>query len=308
MSRASEATASDREAFRTCRNVCRRRGGDFYLATFFLPRPKRDAVHALFAFCCLIADAVQADDGEPSASPTPTTVGAACCSTNSFDQRVGLLRQRVVDIFTSPAAVPYADDRDADQAAVYAFAQTLRRHPMPQEYFTDLIEGARLEATVPRFATWKSLDRCLALRWGSIALAVAAILGLTNTGARDRVIDLGKAIGLIKILRRLPEDAAAGKVRVPLEDLARSGYGERDLLAQTMNDRRSDFLKLEIERARRLFNSAREAIPSLAGDGSRLAVATVITLYDRSLDRLNGSLSTWQRVRLLPRIWAAARA
>ena len=308
MPSASEVAASDREAFRVCRNICRRRGGDFYLATFFLPQPKRDAVHAVFAFCCLIADAVQADDGEPSAPTTPTTVGAACCSTNSLDQRVGLLRQRVADIFSSPAPVPYADDRDADQAAVYAFTHTLRRYPMPQEYFTDLIEGARLEASVPRFATWKSLDRCLSLRWGSIALAVAAILGLTNTGARDRVIDLGKAIGLTKILRRLPEDAAVGKVRVPLEDLARSGYGERNLLAQTMNDRHSNFLNLEIERARHLFTSAREAIPALAGDGSRLAVATVITLYDRSLDRLNGTLSTWQRVRLLPRIWAAARA
>jgi phytoene/squalene synthetase len=81
-----------------------------------------------------------------------------------------------------------------------------------------------------------------------------------------------------------------------------------------INDKYHALMRLEIDRARRLFNSGRLAIPCLASDGSRLMAATVATLYERSLDhrlQANGhgsaGLSTWQRIRLLPAIWTAAR-
>ena len=301
------ADAADEQAYRICRDVCRRTGGDFYLSTFFLPRPRRDAVHAVFAFCNLVADSVKITE-EDSLAPPPSTVGAACCSANSLDGRITSVRQRIDHLYASPDAVPYAPDRGTDQAVAYAFGRTIERHPIPRDYFDDLIEGCRIDANVPRFATWKSVDRRLGLRWGSVALAVAAVLGVTSTDARQPVIDLGKAVGLTKLLRDLPKHVTASKVPLALEDLAASGYTERDLLTGVNNDSFQNLMRLEGKRARQLFTSGRLAIPWLAGDGSRLMASAVATLYDRSLDRLTQPLSTWQRVRLLPTIWSTARA
>ena len=310
MVRVPESAAADAQAFRICRETCRRSGGDFYLSTFFLPRQKRDATHAIFAFCSLVADSVRMDEIH-AASPAPTTIGVACCSTNTLDGRLDLLRQRLDHLYASPAAVPFSIERGVEQGIAYAFGRTIQRYPVPREYLSDLVEGCRIEATVPRFATWKSVDRYLALRWGSVALAMAAVLGLTSSDARDRVIDLGKAVGLTKLLRDLPKRVAGGNVPLPQEDLAACSYAERELLSGVTSDRFHDLMRLETDRARQLFASGRLAIPWLAGDSSRLMAATVATLYGRSLDRVSRSspaLSTWQRVRLLPVIWAAARA
>src|SRR3954471_9935886 len=85
-----EPPASLARAFAASREVCRRRGGGLFFAYSFLPPRKRDAACALFAFRQMIDDVLDAP-AEGSES--------GCCGGGTSDATIGLLRERIDDIY-----------------------------------------------------------------------------------------------------------------------------------------------------------------------------------------------------------------
>jgi len=118
-------------------------------------------------------------------------------------------------------------------------------------------------------------------------------------------------------LRDLKKDAARNRVLLPLEDLIRFKYSEKELLRGLVNDRLTDLIKFEIGRARELYRNAAEGIAWIGGDGSRLAAASMAVLYSgilRSIERrgydvFGGEikLSAAQRARGVVDAWRLAR-
>src|SRR3954469_12851429 len=106
----------DAMAFPAARDECRRHGKDFYFAAAFLSRGKRDAAHAVYAFCRMIREAIDApgeadDDAGASAlrhRPLSSTGASACCSSHPLDQRVALLRERLDDLYAGRLGRPAA--------------------------------------------------------------------------------------------------------------------------------------------------------------------------------------------------------
>ena len=339
----ARADPADAAAFAAARAACRRDARDFFLPTAFLSRPKRDAACAVVAFCRMVREAMEAPHeslegagglrhhpvaaagfsgmapGPPAAagglsSPVSCTT---CGPTTSLDARVALLRERLDEIYAGTLQLPAPESRSEPQHVLHAFALAVARHQIPRQYFLDLAEGLQRDRCVARYATWAALDRHCRQTAGAVALALAAVFGVTHSGAGECAVKLATGMRLTAILCDLKEDWARGKLYLPLEDLARFRYSERDLAGAVVNDRFRDLMRFEIARARGLFHEGAEGLCWLADDGSRLTVSALAAISSGVLGAIERqgldvfsrrpNLTTGQKLRRLPLAWSLSR-
>lgn len=307
-------TPADERAFHAAREICRRHDRGFYFACFFLPRPKRDAAYAVYAFCRMIDDAIDVPAEEPQRDPT--VVGGSCCGSSGLEARLAMFHDRLDEIYAN-SLLPPEPHTDESSAALYAFAQTVHRYSIPKEYFLDLAEGCRMDVTIKRYATWASLERYCYHVAGVVGLIMCGVFGLTNSDAVRQAILMGNAMQLTHILRDIREDYQRGRIYLPQEDLARFGYSEKDLARGLVNDRFIELMKFQVARARRMYREGAEGLCWLASDGSRLTASTLAVSYAGILDAIErqnydvfsgrAHLTTLQKFRRLPGAWRLAR-
>jgi len=335
--RAHVTDPADSAAFEVVRDICRRNARSFYFASHFLTRPKRDAAYAVYAFCRMIDDAIDQDDAsietahglrhhpavvsprQFASRPAPPAPGACatCGPTGPLDNRLALFRDRLDEIYSEGLELPAPSARSEAQHALHAFALTVRRYEIPRQYFLDLAEGCRMDLTVKRYATWKSLEKYCYHVAGVVGLVMSCVFGLTHSDAGRQAVTMGNAMQLTNILRDVKEDWDRGRVYLPLEDMAAFRYGERDLASGTVNDNFRALMRFEIDRARRMYREAADGLCWLAGDGSRLTAASMAVIYAGILNaierqgydvfRQRARLTTPQKFRRIPAAWRLAR-
>jgi phytoene synthase len=311
-------TGADELAFQAARTICRRHAKSFYYASVFLPRVKRDAVYAVYAFCRMIDDAInQPGETDNSQSPPPGMAGGSCCSTNSLEQRLEMFRARLNDIYAERLELPLPEFRSEEQHALRAFALTAHRYEIPRDYFMELAEGCRMDLTIRRYATWNALEKYCYRVAGVVGLIMSCIFGLQHSDAGRQMVQMGNAMQLTNILRDIQKDHERGRIYLPLEDMARFGYTERDLDQRKVNDAFRSLMKFEIARARSMYEESSAGLCWLADDGSRVTAATMAVVYSGILKAIEtqqydvfsrrASLSTPQKLRRLPAAWKLAR-
>ncbi len=277
------AVTADPAAFAAARDLCRRHARTFYFASAFLPRPKRDAAYAVYAFCRLLDDA--ADTGGDVAA---------------YDRAL-----------TAAYAGSPADVGDAQaRLALTAFADTVHRYAIPKRYFDDLAAGCRMDATVTRYATWADLRVYCYHVAGVVGLIMCRVFGLADEAAERQAVVMGEAMQLTNILRDVGEDRGLGRIYLPAEDLARFGYAEADLLAGVVNDPFRQLMRFEVDRARSLYRDGAAGLIHLADDGSRFTAAAMGVIYSGILGAIErqrydvfarrARLSTPQKLLRLP--------
>jgi len=300
-------------AFAAARSICRRHAKSFYFASFFLPKTKRNAAYAVYAFCRMIDDAIdQDDDAIESASST-----ASCGSCGGLEARLSLFQDRLDEIYLGKLELPNAEFRSETQHALFAFSRTVERYEIPREYFIDLAHGCRMDLTVRRYATWQSLEKYCYHVAGVVGLIMSCVFGLRNSGASEQAVAMGNAMQLTNILRDVKEDWQRGRIYLPLEDLARFGYSETDLSRGVVNDAFCRLMKFEVARARQLYREGSRGLCWLADDGSRLTASAMAVIYSGILDAIErqhydvfhkrAHLTTGQKLRRLPASWRLAK-
>ena len=299
-------------AFRASRAICKRHAKSFYFASFFLPRRKRNAAYAVYAFCRMIDDAIDQDDDSIESTET-----SSCSSCGGIDARLELFRDRLDEIYAGTLEMPNPEFRSETQHVLFAFLRTVKRYEIPKSYFLDLAEGCRMDLTIQRYATWNSLEKYCYHVAGVVGLIMCGVFGVQNSGAREYAIAMGNAMQLTNILRDVKEDWQLGRIYLPLEDLARFGYSESDLSRGVVNDAFRRLMKFEVARARSLYREGSKGLCWLADDGSRLTASTMAVIYSGILDaierqhydvfRRRAHLTTGQKLRRLPASWKLAK-
>ena len=189
-------------------------------------------------------------------------------------------------------------------------ATTVRAYDLPRDPFDRLVDANRRDQVVARYATFELLrDYCHASA-DPVGELVLRLVGRCT----DKLLELScatcTALQLVEFLQDLGEDAAMGRIYVPLDDLARFGYGEADLLAGVADERFRAVMLFQAERAQSLFEQGRPLSRLLRGRVG-LAVslftagglAALADLRRREFDTLTSSAHVSKR-RLA---WAAAR-
>jgi phytoene synthase len=287
---------------------CRQRAAHVFMASFFLPPRKRVAVQGVGAFVNMLEEAL---DVSPSGGG-----GGVCASGSELEGRVGMVRERLERMYEGEVCRP-DDGGRAEDAVIAVVSGAMGRYQIPKSWFFDLVEALAVRARVLRIATWNSLERYLRGKGGSVGLIMSGILGVTNSEAQERAVEMGMAVELTRVLRDLKKEAERNRVLLPLEDLIRFKYSEKELMRGEANERFGQLMKFEAERAREMYRTGAEGIRWVGGDGSRLAAATMGVLYSgllRVMERRGfdvfGSeikLSAGQRARRVVDAWRLAK-
>lgn len=261
--------ASCEEAYEYCRQITAKYSKTFYLGTLLMPKEKREAIWAIYVWCRRTDELV---DGPESRFTTPETL----------DQ----WEKQLESVF---AGYP-ADDPDV------ALVNTLERFPMDIQPFRDMIDGQRMDLYRSRYETFEELKLYCYRVAGTVGLMSSAVLGIDNSYRtapwhqssqfyipQEEAIALGIANQLTNILRDVGEDVHRGRIYLPLEDLARFDYTEKDLFNGVIDDRWRALMHFQIQRARKYYQDAERGIRALNPD-SRWPVWTALMLYQGILD------------------------
>jgi phytoene synthase len=183
------------KAYRRCEQITRHEAANFYYGIRLLPRPKRQAMSAVYAFARRVDDIGDGNldrDAQLSALAAERSMLAALDSVQPVED---------------PVAVALADAR--------------RRYGLPLDALELLIEGVEFDVLGTRYETFEELVgycRRVAGSVGRLCLAIFADGGGTN-GASGLADDLGVAMQLTNILRDVREDRERGRSYLPAEDL-----------------------------------------------------------------------------------------
>lgn len=216
-----------REAYAWCESVTVRSRSSFGLALSLVFRPRRQALHAIYAFCRMADDAVD----------EPVTRREAASS-------VEALRRKLDDAFAGHAEEPL----------FVALRDAARRFRIPRLRFDEILDGVAMDLDLRRYETFEALLEYCRRVASAVGLACVHVFGFRDKAALDAAVDLGIALQLTNILRDLKEDAERGRVYLPKEDLRRFKVTEDDLLKGRVTPEFVELMKFEVARAREYFD------------------------------------------------------
>jgi phytoene synthase len=284
-------------SYRHVRRISRRSGSSFYHSFWLLPRGKRNAMCALYAFARITDDI--GDCAEPTAlrttwldwwrrttalnliseTPTDHVPLAPGLADNTSDWPIDLIRR-------------------AEQI-LPALRDTARRFEIPSRYLLEIIDGVLADQQKTRFDTFEQLEHYCYLVASSVGLACLHIWEFEAPIPTRSAIDCGLAFQLTNILRDISEDAQRGRIYLPRQHFAQHGLGEDDLLVPRPDDRLVCLIEDEIRRAKDLYASGWQVWDSLGKDG-RPMFSMMWRTYRRLLDRIaeNPRAVATRRIRL----------
>lgn len=157
-----------------------------------------------------------------------------------------------------------------------------RRREIPTELLVAVIDGCRMDLEPLRFGTWEDLSQYTWRVACAVGLVAMRIFGARDPSCERYAVALGHALQLTNILRDVGEDLAnGGRIYLPLADLHRFQYTERDLVGRVHDGRFMALMAFEADRAEAFFQEAREALPE--GDRRAMAAAEIMAEIYRKL-------------------------
>src|SRR3954469_3004516 len=191
-----------------CAKLSQQSHSNFYYAFLFLPRERREALEAVYAYCRLVDDVVDEE------APAETKLAGIEKWRRELDAVYGNGNTEHPVSLKLRAAVLRFDIRREDMEAV--------------------IDGCAMDIEKNRYADWAELRLYCYRVASAVGLMCIQIFGYPADQAekvREYAIDLGIALQLTNIIRDVAEDARRGRVYLPQEDLRAFGVGEEELLA-----------------------------------------------------------------------------
>ncbi|HUZ46767.1 MAG TPA: presqualene diphosphate synthase HpnD [Terriglobia bacterium] len=251
---------------------------NFYYSFVFLPREKRQAIEAVYAF------ARRSDDAADSA-----------LSPEDAERELSRCRQ---DLGRCYAELPDSAAKDFTPELA-ALAEAVHRFNIPREHFEELFRGIEMDLWPMRYRTFEDLSLYCYRVASTIGLISIEIFGYRNPRIRKYAANLGMALQLVNILRDLKSDAQRGRVYLPEEDLERFGVQPESFLKAKPSGRFRDLMEFEVQRAKSYFALARQALPP-EDRRSMIAAEIMGALYWRLLKRIEqkGYNVFGERVRL----------
>lgn len=271
-----------------CQQVARRAARNFFYSFLVLPRAKRRAMYALYAFLR------HTDDRGDNQQPLEI-------------RRAALARWR--DSFTAALSGQF------DSPLLPALADTVARYSIPPACLYAAIDGVAMDLDERTYETFDELCVYCEKVASSVGVACIHVWGFRDPAAFEPARKLGIAFQLTNILRDLKEDADLGRVYLPLEDLRRFDY-TREELAQGIGDARfRALMRFEIARAEQFYQQGLELERWLTPDG-QAALGAMAGIYRELLDEIKRrdgdvfsdrvSVSPWRKARIAA-WWLLAR-
>ncbi|MGB2875324.1 MAG: squalene/phytoene synthase family protein [Gaiellaceae bacterium] len=239
-------------AYAEVERITRRNARNFAYGIMVLPKPKRRAIAAIYAFARRVDDI--ADGESPDAEK----------------------RAQLEELHRALDAQPGAD------AVLVALGDARSRYPIAAAALHDLVDGGLQDTEQRRYADFEQLLGYCKRVAGAVGVACVGVYGSDDTERAER---LGVALQLINIIRDVREDWELGRVYLPQDELAAHGVSEDAIAAARVTPEWQALLSFQASRARVYLSDGLELVESL-DRRSAVCVATFAGLYRATLDRI----------------------
>ncbi|MFI0546703.1 MAG: presqualene diphosphate synthase HpnD [Brachymonas sp.] len=262
-------------------------GSRFYYAFLFLPKDKRAAMTAFYAFCRVVDDIVD-EVSEPQVAA----------------QKLAWWRADVEQSFAADGAAHLAQRHPVLQALLPHCA----RYGITREHLFGVIQGCQMDLEQNRYWNFASLEKYCYFVAGLVGEVIARILGFQHQQTMAYAHKLGLALQLTNIIRDVGEDADRGRIYLPVEDLERFAVPVHEINQKQYSERFTALMQFQAQRAQALYDEALGLLPAVDFRAQKpgLMMAAIYRNLLREVEK-DGFAVLHQRTSLTPlrKLWLA---
>ena len=244
-----------------CEDKARQSGSSFYYSFRFLPRDKRRAITALYAFCREVDDVVD-----------------ECSDADVARTTLNWWRSEVAAIYDGMPQHPVGQ----------ALKPLVQQFTLAQEYLLEIIDGMEMDLVHHSYPDFKSLQLYCYRVASVVGLLAAEIFGYTDRKTLKYAHDLGIAFQLTNIIRDVGEDARRGRIYLPQDELDQFGVKPDDILQVRETESFQKLMQFQIERARHFYRQAFDELPTSDRKSQRTGLI-MAAIYQATLDAVVSS-------------------
>lgn len=217
-----------------CQEKTAKSGSSFYYSFLFLPKDKRLAITALYAFCREVDDIADAE----------------------MDNKIKLVklewwRSEIESLFEGSAHHPVTQ----------ALTSHIKKFNLDKKYFLEIIDGMEMDLQRVRFANFEELNLYCYRVAGVVGLLSASIFGFKDAQTLKYAKKLGLALQLTNIIRDIYEDSLRDRLYLPLDELEKFGVTEKQIFNRENTEQFNRFLRFQAERAHQCYQEAFDTLP-----------------------------------------------
>ena len=212
------------------KNITKKSKSNFLYSFIFLNKNKRLAIDTVYAFCRYSDDIVDSDDKKK-------------------EEKLILLeewRNEFKKCLEKESKIKLLND----------LSKVIKEFKIDSHLFVQLLEGMKMDLEKNRYSTFEELkDYCYHVA-STVGLISIEIFGYEEIATRDYAVNLGIALQLTNILRDIKADMLKNRIYLPLEDLKKFKYSEKDLEKNVYNKNFIELMKYECKRANDYYERA----------------------------------------------------
>ena len=258
-------------------------GSSFYYAFLFLPKPRRAAITAFYAFCREVDDVVD-EVADPGVAQT----------------KLAWWQAEVQRAWAGQATHP----------VLQALMPHVKDYGIEARHLQAVIEGCQMDLQQTRYLDYPGLQQYCHLVAGIVGEVAARIFGQTEEATTRYAHTLGLAFQLTNIIRDVGEDALRGRIYLPVNELQQFDVKAHEVLNRQYSERFTALMKFQAERAHRLYDEALALLPEADRRAQKpgLMMASIYRTLLREIERDNFQV-LHQRTSLTPlrKLWLAWR-
>lgn len=267
-----------------CQDKASKSGSSFYYSFMFLPRERRLAITALYAFCREVDDVVD-----------------ECNDAGVARIKLAWWRSEIANMFNGQPQHPVTQ----------ALLPAIKRYNLAEEHFLEIIDGMEMDLDQNRFADFKSLQLYCYRVASVVGLLSAEIFGYQDRKTQKYAHDLGMAFQLTNIIRDVGEDARRNRIYLPLDEMAQFGVTEADILSYKETEAFSRLMDFQVERAMHYYAQAFDELPAIDRKSQRTGLI-MAAIYQTLLEEIHRDgckvLSGRTSLPPLRKLWLAFKA
>ena len=267
-----------------CKQKVAQSGSSFTVSFLFLPRDRRHAMTALYAFCREVDDVVD-----------------ECTDYNVAQIKLNWWKSEIQNCY----------DKKPQHPVSHALQPFISTFNLDKAHFLAIIDGMEMDLKFNRYEDFEQLHLYCYRVASVVGLLTANILGYKNKLTLKYAHDLGMAFQLTNIIRDVGEDARRGRIYIPLDELKKANVSEADILQSRETSQVKALMETQIQRAETYYDNALRQLPSEDTSTQRagLMMASIYHALLKEIKQMSAEKVLNRKTSIPPfrKIWLATR-